>query len=347
MTMNRYLVGFIIAISPLLAAGLALGDTVHISGGLKFEDSQILRIEGNQLIFSRAGREVSREISTITQLEVTNEPAFNQAEAAYVAGSWDKATAAYEKALRATNRDWLRQWASMRLFETADKSGDFPAATTAYIELLRSNPDAAAGRTPTLPDASSTFLQTAAADIERALGGDLNERQRAELLKFLLDIHQKRGDTTQALSAAERLSKLTGDAATPENRRLLADLKLGLATIALEQKDYPKAVVEIQDNRSVFIEPEQQAQALYILAAAQHRLAGEDQQKLQDAAIAYMRVLAHFPKSSQAGPSLVATGEIMEALGNTDKALDIYKQAASEYPATGAKTHVQRLQEDG
>lgn len=343
--MRKHLVGWTIAVFVLGIALVGRADTIHVGGGLKFEGVQILRMEGNQLVFNnRAGREASRDISTITQLEVANEAAFTDAESAYAAGNWEKATAGYEKAVRGTARDWVRQWASLRLFETADKSGNFPAATTAYIELLRSNPTAAAGRQPTLPDAGSTFLETAAQDIERALEGNLEDRQRAELLKFLLDIHQKRGNTEQALSAAERLSKITGDAVTPENRRLLADLKLGLAKIALEKKDHQTAFNEINANREIFLEPEQQAQALYTLAAAQHHLAGEDKQKLQDAAIAYMRVLAHFPKSPQAGPSLVATAAIAEALGEPKKALALYQQAANEYPATGAKSHVERLQ---
>ncbi len=346
--MNKYLAGLTIAIAPLLAAGISSADTIHIGSGLQFEDVQIVGIQGNQIVFTnRSGREASRDISTVTRLEVTNEPAFNEAEAAYASGNWDQATASYQKAIRSTTRDWLRQWASLRLFETADKSGDFPAATAAYIELLRSNPDAAAGHQPTLPDAQSTFLDTAAQDIERALNTNLNDNQRAALLKFLLDIHQKRGDTQQALSAAERLSKLTGDAATPENRRLLADLKLGLARIALEQKDFSKAFAEINDNREIFLEPEQQAEALYVLAASQHQLAGKDPLKLQDAAIAYMRVLAHFPQSPQAGPSLMGAAAIMESLGEPRKALALYQQAVKEYPATGAKTHVERLQSGG
>ncbi len=347
-TMSRILIGMTLATAVAALPLSATADTIHVGSGLKFEDVQVLGIEGNEIRFiNRTGRQTARELSQVTRLEITDEPAFNEAEAAYAAGDWEKATTGYDRTIRRTNKPWLKQWASLRLFETADKAGNFPAATTAYIELLRTNFQAAAGKQPTLPDANSTFLETAAQEVERALERNLEDRQRAELLKFLLDIHQKRGDTTRALSAAQRLGALTGDAATPENRRLVANLKLGLARIALEQKQYQKAIDEINGSREAFTEPQQQADALFVVAAAQHKLAGDNRDKLQDAAIAYMRVVAHFPDSPLAGDALVQTAAIMEALGEQKKALALYQQAAAEYPASGAKSHVQRLENGG
>jgi len=286
-------------------------------------------------------------LSAIQRLQIDTEPAFNQAEEAYAAGQWDKATSGYDKTIRGTNKPWLKQWSSLRLLEAAEKSGNFPAAVTAWVELVQSNPAAAAGRQPRMPEATSTFLDTAAADVEKVLQGRLEDRQRAELLKFVLDIYQKKNDTARAINAAERLSKLTGDGTDPANQRLLADLKINLAKIAIDQKNYAKAKQEIDSVRSAIVQPEQQAMALYLLAEADRHLAGEDAGKLQDAALAYMRVVAHFPRSPQAGDALMQTAAILEKLGDTKKALALYQQAAAEYPTTKAKEHVERLKNAG
>ncbi len=332
------------ALSGLVA--VADADTIY-TGITPLTDVQILGTQNGSLRFiNRAGAEVSRSFDGIKRLEVSNEPAFNSAEEAFEAGNFDKATEGYIKTIRSTNKPWLKEWSGLRLQEAAEKSGDFPAAVTAWVELIQSNPAAAAGRQPKLPEGTSTFLNTAAADIERVLQGRLDDKQKAELLKLLLDIYQRKGDNAKALSTAERLAAVAGDSGDPANQRLLADLKISLAKIALDKKDYAKVKQEIASASASIAQPQQQATALYLLAEADRNLAGDDQQKLQDAAVAYMRVVAHFPKSDVAGDALMHAAEIVEKLGDSKKALALYQQIATEYPATNAKEQVERLKGD-
>jgi tetratricopeptide (TPR) repeat protein len=334
----------IVAVSLLVGTSTALADTVFTSVG-PLNNVQIVGIEGSSLRYiTPTGAETTRDLSAIQRLQIDTEPAFNQAEEAYAAGQWDKATGGYEKTIRATNKPWLKQWSGLRLLEAAEKSGNFAAATTAWIEVVQSNPAAAQGRQPKLPEGTSTFLDTAAADIEKALQGRLDDKQKAELLKFVLNIYQRKNDTAKAISAAERLSKLPGVDADPA---LLGDLKLSLARIAFDQKNYPKARQEIDSVRANLTTPEQQSQALYLLAEVDRATAGEDKNKLQDAALAYMRVVAHFPRGEHAPDALLKTGGILEKLGQTKEAMALYQQAATDYPTSKAKENVERLKKAG
>lgn len=333
--------------ASLLWGGVCAADVMHTRTG-PLPNVQIIGIRDGELVYiNPTGRETTKTLDDVRRLEIDSEPQFSQAEAAYDAADWDKATAGYERTIKTSNKPWLKQYAGLKLFETANKSGNFPAAVTAYLELVQSNPVVAAGKEPKLPDAGSTFLDTAAADVERVLGGRLEDAQRAPLLTFLLNIYQKKNDTAKVIATAERLSKITGDSASGENQALLASLKLSLARVALDKKEYAKARQEMASARASFTQPANQSAALFLLAELDHAEAQDNTEKLQDAAIAYMRVVAHFPESEQAGQALVNTARIMEKLGEPKKALSLYQQAVAEYPATKADEHVERLKQAG
>lgn len=339
MKINRPILATLLMFTPLAA----WADTLYTNVGA-LQNVRVLSIEGNTMRYiTPTGAEASRDLPSVTRIQVENEPIFNQAEEAYAAGQWDAATSDYEKTLRSTNKPWLKEWTSFRLLETADKSGDFSAATTAWIALLISNPAAAAGRQPTLPPATSTYLDTAADEIEKTLQGKLDNQQRGELLKFVLDIYQKKNDTVKAIDAADRLSKITGGSGNEDNPSLLITLKFNQARIAMNQNDYAKVKQEIESIAGVLEQPQQQAEALYLLAEADRNLAGDDPAKLQDAALAYMRVVAHFPDDTQAGNALVQAGLILEKLGQTDQARKLYEQGQAEYPTSKARENFERL----
>lgn len=331
----------------LLWNGFCAADVLHTRTG-PLPNVQVLGIRGNELVYvNPTGRETTKTLDDVRRLEIDTEPDFTAAEAAYESANWEKATSGYERTIKSTNKPWLRQYVGLKLLETANKSGNFPAAVAAYLELVQSNPAVAQGKEPKLPDAGSTFLDSAAADVERALSGRLQDSQRAALLKFLLNIYQKKNDTARVVATAERLAKITGDSATGENQALLASLKLSLAKVAFEKKDYARARQEIDSARAAFIEPATQAEALYLLASIDQALAKDDPEKLQDAAVAYMRVVAHFPTSEHAGKAMVQTAQILEKLGQQKQALSLYQQAAAEHPATGAREHVERVKQAG
>lgn len=141
MKINRPIIATLLMFTPLGA----WADTLYTNVGA-LQNVRVLSIDGNTMRYiTPTGAEASRELPAVMRIQVDNEPIFNQAEEAYAAGQWDAATSDYEKTLRSTNKPWLKEWTSFRLLETADKSGDFSAATGAWIALLISNPAAALG----------------------------------------------------------------------------------------------------------------------------------------------------------------------------------------------------------
>src|SRR5690606_38156806 len=95
-------------------APLAVADAIHRPAGT-LNNIRVLGIEGSQIQFiNPAGAQASQDLDRITRLELDNEQAFNEAEVAFTEGKWDAAITGYERTLRSTNKDWLRQSVGLR-----------------------------------------------------------------------------------------------------------------------------------------------------------------------------------------------------------------------------------------
>jgi TolA-binding protein len=334
-----------------LASTVSLrADTVWI-GGLQIADAHILKIDKGNLIFTTSGRETSRELSKITRLSIDGETVFNSAEEAFSQGKWDDAADGYQRAIRATqaaDKQWLKDYSTLRLLDAANKSGRFDAAVTAYVQLLLRNPATAAKSRPTMPDEKSTYLDSAATDVSNALKDSrLTDEQQIALLTFLIDIQNTRKDSKAADQTSAKLDEvLARNPNDPNAGRALARRKLQSASAALDTKNYAKAISDINDSRSLFTDPTQQADALYIVAEATFGQADKNNPTaLKDAALAYMRVVAFFktePGHRRVPESLLKTAQIHELLNDTATAAEIYRQLAASYPADPAAAEANR-----
>jgi TolA-binding protein len=346
----------------------ATADTVWVSSGganaleigrvkiIGVEDAAGGKPEERVLVFQSAGGSESRRpLATVTRVEVDDDPSLNAAEEAYAGGKWDVATDNYLKSLRGATKDWLKSWASRRLIESAEKSGRFDAAVAGYIARVMLNP-AEAGPKPAMPDEKSAFLQQGAKEIQTALANPkLTPHQRQALLSFQLDLHRARKDQRAAAETLEQMLKSGAiDASDPAAAASLARLKLDVAAVALDSKQYQKAIDEVQANKHLFTDERAQADALLVLAEARYGLAQQknnDPVALKDAGLAYMRVVAHFkdhPDRPHVAAALLRTAEIHEKLNQTDAALALYQQVATQFnddPAAGpkAKASAERL----
>ena len=153
----------------LLIPSLAGADAVYIKGTPR-NDAVIRELRGDTLVFDFNGRPIEAPIASITRLVVNGEAPLTEAEEAYALGKWDEAVDDYLKTIRTTTKQWIKDWSAMRLVDAANKSGRFDAAASAYVLTLLKDPAAAAKLKPTMPDAKSTYLDTAVADVQKALG---------------------------------------------------------------------------------------------------------------------------------------------------------------------------------
>jgi TolA-binding protein len=310
-------------------------DSIFV-GNLERKNATIKELKGDMLVFDFNGRTTEQQAAKISRLVVPSETALTAAEEAYATQRWDDAVDNYQKAQKSA-KQWVKDWSGMRLIDAAAKSGRFDAAASAYIAVLLKNPAVAAPLKPAMPDARSTFLDSAIADTNSALkDSKLTVEQRRALLGFLIELAQAKKDSTAEDAAYEQLAKLPGaDVNDPTAKRVLARRKLSLATRALDAKNYTQAITEIESAKAMFVDPSQQAEALFILAEAQAAQAGTDSTRLKDAALAYMRVVA-LAKNESSHPrvveSLLKTAAILEKIGDTQSAQQLYAQIVSQYP---------------
>jgi TolA-binding protein len=332
-------------VSMLLVGSVAMADTVFI-GTLAYKDVKIKGVKGDELLFLTSGNEAHKPIKDVTRIQLADEPALSAAEEAYAGKQWDKAADGYLKTLKSSNKDWLKDWSAQRLLLSANEAKRVDAAVTAYLAMLQRDPATASKNKPTIPTGKSALLDAAANEVDHVMSGAaLNDDQKQALLSLQLEIAKARGDEKAQAAAVQSLTKIdtenTSGASDPAALKVVGDTKLSIATAALDQKNYQKAIDTIEQNRNTFVDPKQQADALWVLAQSRYALAQQKNEPaaLKDAALGYMRIVANF-KDAVGAPhvpeSLLATGEILEKLKDNDGAMNVYNQLASAYPETPA-----------
>ncbi len=358
--------GVAIATAVLISVSVARADSLWVSsvkpgagdaGGAKINALEISkvtisRIDETTAAFSNAsGRDASRPAEQVVRIAIDDEPALTAAEEAFVAGKWDVATENYLKTITGTKRDWLKGWSARRLLTSAEKANRFDAAAAGYVAAVLAKPAKFPAK-PALPDGKSAYLATAVNEVNTALqNAKLTPDQRQTLLSFLLDLHRARNDQKGLAEVTQQMVKAGAVAANdPSASGAIARMKLDLAFVAVEGKQFKKAADEINGSRNIFISPQDQADALFVLAQAQEGLAGDDPTALQDAALAFMRVVAHCkdaPGKPRVADSLMKTASILERTKNNKAALELYQQVAAQFPddpaAAKAQENAQRL----
>jgi TolA-binding protein len=342
----------------LFAGTTARADKLWVSSSsgsavLEIANVKIAQIDDTAATFTNpGGRDATRDAKQVVQIAIDDEPVFSAADEAFAKEKWEPAVDGYVKAIKSTKRDWLKDYIAKRLVVAAGKVNRFDAAVTGYIAAVLGKSSRSAVK-PEMPDAKSTYLATAVSEVEAALKGPkLSTDQKQALLSFLLDLHKTRGDQKGMTEVTQQMLKAGAGAANdPAAAGALARMKLDVASVAIENKQYKKAADEINASRAAFVDPKDQAAALYLLAQAQEGLAGEDATALADAALAYMRVVAHasnVPGKPHVADALLKTASILERTKNNKDALELYQQVASQFAddpaaAKSAQQAVQRL----
>jgi hypothetical protein len=287
-----------------------------------------------------AGGEAVQPRSPVSRLLLDDEPDWNAAEQAGAVEQWDAATDAYLKTLRTTQKPWLKTRVSLRLLDVAAKAKRYDAVVTAYLSLVRTDPAQALAHRPTLPEAHSSYVDSAVAAADRALAEpNLTDDQKQSLLSLQLDLHRVRKDDARADQVLRQLNELTASPAggPPGAARRFADTKLTAARLSYDRKDYEAVIATITTARPAITDPAQQEDALYLLAQsldARAAAAGNPPDALKDAGLAYMRVVAHFqdlPANRRVADALAGCASVLERLKQTKIAADLYEQAAIQY----------------
>jgi len=338
----------------LVPAGLARADTIILKSGtgtLPVEGT-IISIDSSDLVYVSAStdRQTHKQIDNVLQIKAPTEPKLTAAEQAYADGKWSDAVTNYQAALNSSSADWVKNRSIVRLIDAAAKSGQFAPQVAAFVELSKRDPANARKNMPATTGVKGDQIKAVIGDVERNANNPSLKKESTDLLKeFLANLYLATGDTPNATRVLGGAAPAAPAAMAPGNQAIgvaavpaagaTPDLVLSRAKVALAAGQYQNIINEIEANKAVFTEPTAQAEALYDLAKAKDALAGKDPAKLQDAAIAYMRLVAHFNGKGTAGAAvpgaLLRVGEIEEDLKQTNEAVQIYQTLTGDAKLQG------------
>jgi tetratricopeptide (TPR) repeat protein len=306
------------AVAALALSPAALrADTVWTRSGtntpVPIEGTVTQIAEGKLQMQGKTGNAVTRPLDQVWRIKADTEPALSEAEEAFEQNKFDVAAAAYDKALQSTKKDWVKDRAADRLVVAAEKAGQFPLQAAAFAQVALRDPLGAADKKPLVPADKAQVLK-AIPSVERAFAA-----KPTDLLRGFL------GELYVAAERFDDLAKLTpaGGAKDP-------GLIVLQASVAAKKGNPALAVQTIEQYKALIAQPDQQLEALYTLATAKEALAGTDPAKMQEAAVAYMRVVAHFGTRGdpRVAESLNKTAGLLERSGQPAEAAAVYAQVA-------------------
>ena len=311
-------------------------------------DARITDMDANEFRIDSKGTQGTRPRDRVQRIEVENETAFNAAEEAFFTGKPADSVDGFLKTMRGSQKPWLRVYCAERLLSANSKINRVDAAIAAYLFFVVNDPANCDKHRPTLPEGKNAFLDAAVNDINSALSQKPSDATRMKLVEFMVAVQVARGDQDGIAKAESTLAEV---ATKTGNEALAAPLRLREASKLLTSKEYEKALTLIETNKAAFVDPQYQAEALFLLAESKRGLAGKsDKKALLDAALAYMRVVAHFGQGEQPPHKLQClqrTAELLELAGDLASAQSVHMQIAAEFAdqpaAAAAKKEADRL----
>jgi tetratricopeptide (TPR) repeat protein len=333
--MNRFTRGILTVLGVLLAGGAALADTIE-SKGLAFKDVKITKIEGNEIYFTTSsGTETHHPVNDSMRINIVSEPVLNAAESSFATQKWDDAAAGYQKVLASSPKDWIKDYAAIRLQLASEKAKRFDAAVSAWIYLVGKNPKASAKFKPALPeDPGSAFIKTAESELDTAAASTTGDVRQA-LLGFEMDMARFQKDDALVLHLTQQLVN---------SGNLSPAATLNLVKTYLDAHNYTDAqkLLDSLKGSTPLPDPAQEDERLFDLAEVVYFTlpANAAPAVYQDLALDYMRVVANNAASPLAPLALLRVGDLHEKFKDTATALQIYRQISANYDKSPQQKNV-------
>ena len=335
----------IAALICLTFVGTSLADVIWVGGGrgkgLK-QEVDILGAEGGELIYLLYGNRVTTPLERVQQIQMDKQPQLTEAETQFAAGQWQAAATAYERAMKSSNESWVKRRSAERLVKSAAAGGQFDKAVAGYVELAELDPVAAIGNEPEISAQTKPEQLQAAGRLIQGAVGSVQPQQQKVLLSLLMQIQNQLGDEQAAAQTSDRLMTALGSNPDQLNERdgqLYSRLLLGRARLAMNQGKLAEAEKIVEDNRQRFTQADQQSDALLVLADLTRANSDGSRDKLFDAAVAYMKIVAHFkdvPNAPNVATALLRVAEIHVEAGEPAMADKVYRELIESYPDSDA-----------
>lgn len=355
MKLNLFTNRLLATLAMGLAAAGARADDVYTHTGanpneLKLQNVTFTRVKDGEIYYQSGNRENHRIIGE-TRLELTGDTQFNTAENSFREATLSKdpsaarakyadAVTGYLNTINSTNKPWLKDFAQLRVQEAAPRSGRLDVALTAWLAMVDKDPAAALKAKPTLEgiDAKSAYLSSAAKMLEAREKGTPKPDARRAILAMLGDIQTAMGDIDAANKTQEIRVSLGG---SPEE---IADVMINLARYDVANRKYDAAMERLKKVDLSVLNDARRSEGMFIMAECKGvKLSPTSPvDEWKELAIDYMKIVAGFPTSPNAGDALLKVAEIHETLKEPETALKIYQQVAREHANTPAGQAAQK-----
>jgi hypothetical protein len=318
----------VMSLQAVRADTIWIGDTPR--DNIKLDGVKVMGPKGADRLayMTDQGMNTSSPFSKLQRINIDGEASFNAAEDAFANRDYDTAITDYQSLLQSSTKDWMQTRAAMRLVAVGKLKNRYDAQVSAYVTLLQKDPATAAENKPSQPpEHAPEVLASAQASISKALdNSNLKTDQKSTLLNLQLQINQANGDAPGAQATLKQLVALGG-----ASDAVRATIKLGDAKLAYQAKQYPQAIADIEQNKALFTEPDQQVDALFILAQAKFAADGEktDPDAQKDLALNYIRVVtfgSQLEDKPHVAEALDKAAEIEIKLKEPAAALALYQQ---------------------
>lgn len=340
--MRTGLASIVFAAVVSATASLALADYVKIDG-FGYDNVIIKGVQEGKLLVLVGPKSETHAFSKVDEVRIEDVPALAEAEKAYANKEYKKAGQSYITAMNRTNNRGLQQVIMARAIPALEADGRFNDAVKYFLEVYQAHPTEAAWdlRPTKLPAKGSNMLAEAARMIESKLNIPAlkAETPQKNLKMFLLEIYQKAGNDAKAAALAKELGASlpetptagsndtrTTTPAAPESIQVADGATTRDVDAAIAAKDYAKAVA-LADSALRTAQGETAA-ALYMAKA--RALAAD--KKPDDAALAYLRIYAHYPSSPLAPAALLNAANIQKEQKREDAAKRLYREIVEKYP---------------
>ncbi len=318
-------------------AAVAHADEVH-THKKTYHDASVRHFDGEYVIFSNAaGDAIARKLNEIDAIYVDSVQRFeefNRAERAFQQQRYRDAAKKYQNSLGRARGFW-KDLIRIRHLQACDAAGDFDLAVKAYITIVQTMPDKAEAFMPTnLTDATAKSQRRALQLLQEALPKINDQAAYWELEALRLTILEGTESEQAEQIAREIIARLQRARGHKSRYRL----QIIAIRVEVKHKQYEVAVGHI--NEALKDAGDRYLPELLFLKGKCLFGLAENRDDFIRAALAFMRVVIHFPKSRLGAQSMYMAGVVHEKINRTVKAIELY-EGCKELP--GATDEIVRL----
>lgn len=361
-----------IILGVLLATGSAArADSITVEK-LPYRDVSIIDVRLGKIVFRLPSgrRSITKPVREITFISIGRDGAFNRAESLLKEGKPAQAVKAYDEARRDfPSNSWENRLTEYRLLVALDRGAMIDRAVAEWSALVERDGFRAETMLmqPTRLAPKGSAENARAIDrLEEKLKQAKNQQYANTIRKLLLSLYSREGLADKAKALAEGVTKSpTDDTGLPGRpvpkvqtvRAGDVGVLMGAVEVFLKQGDAASAMRAINGNIRRF-DTGTLPGALLVRGQARMMMAEKAEQDestrlLLQAGLDFMRIVANYPDSIDAGEALYQAGRVNSLLPtpNHAAARKAYQQVVSTYGETEAARKAQRalrqMKDDG